>query len=246
MTTTCDAPGKILDWDSHFFGFTIGKVIADKLTVESAGQIDAWAQAANVKCLYFLASLADYETAHVAAHYGYTLVDVRVKKTYNVLTAPAGFPATPHEIRAVRSEDMPQLNDLVSSISWDTRFAFDPQFPRDKVQQLYVLFLERCISANSALVLVFEQDGEITGVSAGAFSAEKKAGSLELTAVSEKHTGKEYGASLTRAVMKKLAETGASHITMVTQTRNCASLALHEKCGFITASVDAWYHKWYC
>jgi RimJ/RimL family protein N-acetyltransferase len=170
---------------------------------------------------------------------------VRVKKIYNALTARKDSPFTPHEIRGVRSDDMPRLNELVSSIAWETRFAFDTHFPRDKVRQLYVLWLERCFAFNSDLVLVFEQAGEIKGMCAGSFSPEKKSGTIELTAVGEKHTGQDYGASLAGATTKKLVESGALRVSVATQTRNCAAQALYEKCGFITASTDAWYHKWY-
>ena len=32
---------------------------------------------------------------------------------------------------------------------------------------------------------------------------------------------------------------------VVTQGRNIAGQRLYQRCGFLTRSVELWYHKWY-
>jgi hypothetical protein len=38
---------------------------------------------------------------------------------------------------------------------------------------------------------------------------------------------------------------GAKETTVVTQGRNVAAQRLYQQCGFITKTVQFWFHKWY-
>jgi len=69
---------QVLDWDSQFFGYRIGRITTDHLTPELISAIFDWSQDHKIDCLYFLADCGDFPTINLAAKHAYHFVGVQL------------------------------------------------------------------------------------------------------------------------------------------------------------------------
>ncbi len=236
---------EFLPWDTDFFGVRIGRVTGHSLTAESAAQIIDWAKNQSVDCLYFLASIDDPQTTRLAQAHGFQLVDIRVTFERDIRKAevhpiPASSGA---QIRAVRSEDISAL-EAIARGSYDvTRFHFDARFPRDKADTLYEIWIRKSCGDYADQVLVAEIEDQTVGYITLHLLGNAQ-GQIGLIGIGEQARGKGVGKSLVYASMDWLRSRNVVREQVVTQGRNIAAQRLYQSCGFQTASVQLWYHKW--
>ncbi len=143
----------ILEWDSRFFGKTIAWVTGPRLDPALASQIDAWAQANRVDCLYFLAAVDDPQTARAAEDAGYHLTDIRVTLEHRLagpFTPPGQYP----QIRPAHPADIDALRAISRNNHRDSRFYYDGGFDREKCDELYAIWIEKSVRGSADQVLV--------------------------------------------------------------------------------------------
>jgi dTDP-4-amino-4,6-dideoxy-D-galactose acyltransferase len=228
-------PGHLLPWDTAFWGVRIGRVEKTTLTPERARAVDEWARANEIACVYFLASSADPPTAFAAAEAGWRLVDIRVELVHGLDESEknALLPAS--------EDDLPELRAIARVSHRDTRFYADPRFADDRCDDLYGLWLERSLEGWAEVVLVAGRvDGYVT-----CHVDDRGRGSIGLIAVDERARGRGVGQDLVRGAVGWFSERGLRDAAVVTQGRNVAAQRTFQRCGFRTAAVDLWFHKWY-
>jgi dTDP-4-amino-4,6-dideoxy-D-galactose acyltransferase len=228
-------PCELLEWDTEFWGVPIGRVVGGEVSPE----VDEWASANGVACMYFLAPSDAPEAVRAAEHSGFELVDVRVE---------LDRPSTGHEavaVRSARADDVERLRELAGSVHrGETRFYADPGFPDKRCDELYALWIERSVEGWADEVFVAELDADVAGyVSCHADEARGR-GSIGLIGVAEAARGKGVGASLVNAAVAWSRERGLPTVSVVTQGRNVQAQRLFQRCGFRTGAVDLWFHKW--
>ncbi len=236
---------EFLPWDTDFFGYRIGRVNGHNLTADSAGRILRWAEDQSIDCLYFLASIDDPETARLAQVHGFQLVDVRVtfeldlrKTEPHAVPAPSGV-----RIRGACADDVSEL-EAIARGSYDvSRFHFDTRFPKDKSDSLYETWIRRSCDDYADQVLVAEVEERPVGY-VTLHLLEQAKGQIGLIGVGERARGKGVAKSLVYASMDWLRSRNIVLEHVVTQGRNIAAQRLYQGCGFQTASVQLWYHKW--
>ena len=248
MSGAVHDPCELLKWDTDFFGFRIARVRGDSLSEALVKGIDSWYRKEKVRCLYFLSRADDPETTRLAEDNGFRMVDIRVTLRYK-----AGEESDERRvghtsaatIRPARPEDLPSMKRLSGDIFHDTRFYFDPNFPRPLCDSLYEAWLERSCRGYADAVLVAELEGSPVGFSTCHLDGETGTGRIGITAVDRNFQGRGIGSQLIQSTLDWYSERGVTEIFTVVQGRNVATLHFDQRCGFLVHAVQIWYHKWF-
>ena len=229
-------PCELLSWDTDFWRKRIARV--RDATLGRVDDVDAWARAHDIDCLFFLGSVDDPVSARAAEDAGFRLMDVRVE-----LERPAERGPIAPGVREARPDEVGQLRKIASSSHGITRFYADPKFPDDRCDEFYETWIESSLQGWAAGVLVAQgDDGPVGYVSCHLANA---VGSIGLIAVGSPARGGGLGVALSQSAVAWCAERGAERMTVATQARNVAALRTFGKTGFLVTSVAFWFHKWY-
>ncbi len=112
-------PCDLLEWDSNFFGFRIGRVRENILTESLIGRVDDWSVNNKIRCLYFLADSDSPETTHLAEAHDFHLADVRMTFEHRLKTL---IPSSQEILRPAEPSDMPELERMAHAGFAKTRF----------------------------------------------------------------------------------------------------------------------------
>ena len=238
-------PCKLLPWDSEWFGFPVARVLGNSLTVERAKHIDVWCRNNRVRCLYFLSRSDDSQTINTAQDLGYRLTDVRMTFDREVASV-ADFQIRPG-IRKARPDDFSSIKRLARMVFRDSRFYFDTNFPIDRVHAMFERWVERAMEEAShqhVLVSTDAQD-QVSGFLLFGIDPATKASDLALLAVAPTARGKGLARQLIEASFDEIVKAGVDRVTVVTQGRNVSAQRLYQRIGFLTQSVQFYYHKWF-
>ncbi len=253
ITTNQDGKTKIdlcelLDWDTTLFGFRIARVRGDVLTPESVQQIDDWCRQARVRCLYFLGRADGANTARLAEDNDFRLVDIRMTfrcQISNVNRDPKKHTKRAALVRHVRPEDICLLQNIARESYRDTRFYFDANFPKHLGDLLYETWLKLSCEGYADAVLVAELDSVPVGYISCHLDKELRTGKIGLVGVNNQARGLGLGQTLVFNALEWFLTQGVQEVFVVTQGRNCAAQRLYQRSGFLTQTVQLWYHKWY-
>ena len=230
-----------LDWDSNFFERRIARLHASRLEPAIMQQALQWCAQNRIDCLYFLADSDDPQTARLTEENHFQFVDVRV--TYERAVAHREIEGAGAKVRLAREEDLPLLADIARNAHHDSRFYFDEHFDRGKCARLYETWIANSMHGFADAVLVAE-----CGEQAAAYVTCQRKGQeaqIGLIGVSEAHRGKGLGSMLVKSFLSWSRERGAVQAKVVTQGRNAGAQRLYQKSGFLLASSQLWYHRWF-
>lgn len=230
-------------WDSEFFGVPIARSNVDRLNEATADEIDRWAAAHRVACLYFVARADDKQTPRVAESHGYRFVDVRL--TFERTLNKSSPQSDSSEVRTAVDADLEALERIAGSAHTDTRFYFDGNFPREACDQLYRTWIRNSLRGFADVVLVTGALGVSNGYITCHIDRSANEGSIGLIAVASSHRGKGIGKTLVNAAIDWLTARNLDTVSVVTQGRNIVAQRLYQQCGFVTRSIELCYHKWY-
>lgn len=245
MPASSMQPCELLEWDSSFFGFRIGRVIGNSLTREHIEQIDTWCQENSISCLYFLACADEPVTTRLAEVHGFRLVDIRTTLSLRAGQTPPRRPNHGFVIRSACCEDVPVLEGLARESHHDTRFFYDGNFPSRLCEALYAKWIARSCEGYADTVLVAEAASVPVGYVACHLDDEHRTGRIGLLGVDSRLQCKGIGELLVLSALEWFLARGVQEVRVVTQGRNCAAQRLYQRCGFSTQAVELWYHKWY-
>jgi dTDP-4-amino-4,6-dideoxy-D-galactose acyltransferase len=231
-----------LDWDSRFFERRIAQVNGHRLDEVKLSEILAWCKTNRIDCLYFLADSNDAQTSALAEQNGFRLTDVRL--TFERTLSESPSPVSPgNRVRLARPADLGALKAIARTGHRDTRFYFDLHFEREKCDLLYETWIENSFNGFAQAVLVAEINAEPVGyITCRLQGVESRVG---LVGVAGKYQGMGFGKQLVEAFLAWSAEHGARRATVVTQGRNIGAQRLYQRMGFLTATAQLWYHRWF-
>lgn len=235
---------RYLPWDSEFFDCRIARLESNRLTAPLAAAADIWCQEERIDCLYLLADADDAETVRQAERHGYNLVDIRVTLDTHLGEARQAAGVSGNAIRTALPSDIPALKAAAGKNHQDSRFYFDQHFPASRCDALYETWIERSCAEYADAVLVAERNGQV----AGYISCHRNpdgGGQIGLVGVAPQFQGQRLGPLLLEAALDWFFLQGIRQVTVVTQGRNARAQRLYQKYGFLTASVQLWYHKWF-
>ena len=232
---------EFLPWDSSFFKINIARVRSSRLTEDMLARLDASCPMQRIDCLYFLADLDDPHTVRLAEAAGFGLVDVRVTLTRRL---SAGGQHTHHpDIRAFEHADLPRLRQIAATSHTDSRFYTDGRFAEEKCRALFETWIERSCSGWAQAVFVPVVDGTASGYCT--CHIEGDTGRIGLVALAPAAQSHGNGPRLLEAALSFFSSSHVQVVRVVTQGRNCRAQRLYQRCGFLSQSVQLWYHKWF-
>lgn len=230
-----------LEWDSNFFEKRIARLNRSRLDDATAAESQAWCNQNRIDCLYFLADADHPETPRLAANHDFLLVDIRMTLERGVSEVAAN--AQPAEIRLAREDDLSILRAIAASGHRDTRFYFDRHFDRTKCDLLYETWIENSFRGFALAVLVAEVGGKATAYLT--CHLKEKHSQIGLVAVGNSHRGQGLGGKLVQGFLSWSRDHSAIRAAVVTQGRNLPAQRLYQRNGFVTASLQLWYHRWF-
>ncbi len=177
----------------------------------------------GIRCTYLLAPADDAGTAEAAESAGFLPVDTRI--TLERPAEPVSGPPAGLAVREGREGDAGRVAALAAAAHTDTRFHFDPHFPRQRAAELYATWVGRGFHEDSRHLLVAERDERLLGYVL--VSDEPRA--IDLIAVERSARGQGVGQALLAAAIGERPE---EPISVVTQARNVGALRLYQKLGF--------------
>ncbi|PYX44902.1 MAG: hypothetical protein DMG83_11890 [Acidobacteria bacterium] len=231
-----------LEWDSQFFQRRIARLNRHRLDHATMAECAHWCRHHRIDCLYFLADSNNLETPRLAEANDFHLTDIRM--TLGRVVVPEDFAANSFDgFRHAREDDLRALRTIARTSHHDTRFYFDGHFEQEKCDLLYATWIENSFRGFAQAVLVAEADGEPAAYLTCHLN--DQGSQIGLVGVGEGHRGKGLATKLVRAFLSWSREQGARRALVVTQGRNLPAQRLYQRNGFITSSMDLWYHRWF-
>lgn len=253
---------KRLTWDSDHFGFAIARVDSP-LTQPSA--VIPWCASNAIRCAYLTVGVGDQAGIAWAEKNSFGLFDVRMEFEISLIgsgPAPTLGTATPTRgtttpTRLFVHKDVPALVRESPALFTHSHFFVDERFPRNRVNRLYEMWMERSATAapNKTIVVsgpeaapngfvTCEIDWPTINPGNGPGS-NPPVGKIGLFGVSPRAQGKGIGASLLHDALTWFRSRQAQSVTVVTQGRAVAAQRCYQRAGFCTQSVSLTYHRWF-
>jgi dTDP-4-amino-4,6-dideoxy-D-galactose acyltransferase len=168
------------------------------------------------------------------------LVDIRItfEKLLDRIPAESG-----DNVRLVRPSDLDALVGIAGSSFRDSRFHNDSRFSKSRCDDMFAAWIENACNGYADIVLVAEDAGRPAGFVTCHYGQDQT-GSIGLVAVDAAHQGRKLGSQLVRAALRTFREHCMDVTTVATQGRNIRAQNLYQRCGFVSRSVELWYHRW--
>ena len=104
-------------------------------------------------------------------------------------------------------------------------------------------WIERSCTGYADAVLVAERDGRPAGYITCDLS--HSYGQIGLLGVGEAWQGQHIGPALINGALHWFGERGIEWVQVVTQGRNIRAQRAYQRCGFVSAQMQLWYHRWF-
>jgi dTDP-4-amino-4,6-dideoxy-D-galactose acyltransferase len=218
-----------MPWDTEFFGFKIAR--AHVSAAESLDAEIAAARAAGVACLYIVVTGAESRALEGAIGAGALLTALRVVQGRD----GDGTLAQGSGVRRATPGDAGRVVDLSRSLVRSSRFANDPRFPHERIEEMYRLWALNDLRDGDVFVGIDAGGGMVT------MSSRPDAAAIGLVYAEPRARGTGLGRALLTAAVAAAAD---RHLTVATDARNVPALRLYESLGFRSESFDAILHLW--
>lgn len=238
---------QVLEWDSQFFGFPVGRLLELDST-DSTQAIQDSVRKSGCRVVYVGTAV---EKPELSEHYILTQVklhsSLREADQWSVLeTQPEGetevaapsLVLQPYEGTADES-----LVQLALQAGWSSRFCVDTRFGRAAFELLYATWIHRsCAQELADVVLTASLGQDRVGLVTAAFNP--PTAQIGLIAVQSEARGLGIGRHLIAEVAKLAAASGCERLSVITQAENLPALRLYERMGFQQSQQMHWYHIW--
>jgi hypothetical protein len=245
------AAAEVLPWDSEFWGHTIGRVAGETLTGAELAEIDAWAGENGVECLYFLTGADDFDSVRAAEDGGFRLVEVRITFRRPIHTGLYGKQRPPAEsitIRDAEPGDLDELRRIGAASFGQSRFYVDPQFPDQRVDEYYGLWVEKSMQGwKGDRMIVAEVAGKPAGFITVSLESER-VGRLNLLALDPAIMASPMAGRVSYALgleAMKFTEIERCPMRATTQGANVRAQRFIQRWGFHIERVELYFHKWF-
>lgn len=235
----------LLEWDSHFFGFPVGRLSEDiKSQTQLLNALEE-AKSRGFRLLYFeipANNIWEPNLQNLGGTKG-LYVDTKILFTGKLEERDEILPPS------VKTEpycgtDASQLEILALGAGEHSRFRVDPNISAKKFEELYTTWIRRSITGDIAdLVLVSSAaDNGITGLVT--FKVQSDRGKIGLISITPMLRGQGIGKTLLRAAEHQMLIRGARYIEVITQAENVAAAKLYRSLGYVVTEQKKRYHFW--
>ena len=236
-------PIERLEWDSAFFGIPIGRISLSEACANQVADAVNWADGVGLECLYWLIDGHDLNSPKAAETCGFHLVDIRVTFEIPLPSRVQSNRTGARAVRPLQPADLPDLLALARESHRQSRFFYDGHFSEAKCAAMYEDWIKQAMNGPPNTILVAEHEDQRAGYCV-CHQTPEGFGEIGLLAVAPDYHRRHIGTALVSAALDHFAAEGMSSSTVVTQGRNIAAQRLYQSCGFVTKSMDLWYHRW--
>ena len=233
---------EILEWDSTFFGYQVGKIIASSITVEELAALTLEAKKKSIRLIYLFADPADTISVDTANSSNTKLVDQKI--TFHIKIDNAAVTAIDDHIEEFEpGYPSKQLINLSIQSGLYSRYKVDPGFKNNEFEKLYLAWIEN--SANKKIadhIFVYKNEGKELGFVT--LKARNNTGQIGLIAVDESSRGRSIGKKLIAAVISLLRQKKITDLDVATQIDNEDACNFYKKAGFKGVKTENIYHIW--
>jgi len=243
----CATTVRRLDWDTAFFGSTMGVLelgpapdAPDSLSRANLLEFDIRAALTQAQAQGYRHLIARVPSTNLPAVWaveqaGFRLVDIGLDSTFKFATTPLpARPAVP--IRAARPDDLPVLRELAADAFQLSRFSADPFFSEEQVKDFHREWTKNLCGGLAQAVLLCELGGSVAGFVTCAMSGNQ--GRIPLIATDGGYRRRGVGRGLVSAALRWFADAGARVANVKTQSVNYPALALYHRAGFAISTSE--------
>jgi dTDP-4-amino-4,6-dideoxy-D-galactose acyltransferase len=231
---------KLLEWDSSFLGFAVGKIeLFDKPNDSTFSQI---LEIGYSYKLCYLFSSQELKYKIIDYNKSLFLADIKLIFGIDLKNFPIEFDTIDNNYR-VLTEIVPDLNNLALLAGKFSRYKTDPKFNENVFERLYEEWLRKSITGHLAdQVVGYYIDDEI----AGFITLLKKDNkvSIGLVAVSERFQRLGIGKKLIKFAIDYGIKNKAEQLIVETQAANNPACILYNSIGFKEIDKIYIYHLW--
>ena len=234
-----------LPWDSSHFGFRIARAIPRQLDLNTCNELEASCVELKIECLYFLVDAAEQNTIAIIQSRRFDFVDIRLTLATRIADIPKVVPSGDVLFRLGNESDLEPLLPVARTSYLHSRFYVDPRFGSDKASLMYQVWLKNSLTTDFAsAVVIAEMGGEPVGYACHLQNSDGEA-NIGLVGLAESARGVGCASGMLRFLGDWLCQQGFDRVNVVTQGRNIAAQRLYQRSGFVTRSVEMWFHKWF-
>lgn len=233
---------EILEWDSSFFGYKIGKINAAEIEAEQLAEIINQAKNKGTRLIYLFADPDDHVSHNAAQLNGAKLVDQKI--TFHIKIDASVISATDIHIEQFELQyPTSQLINLSVQSGLYSRYKIDTEFKNNEFEKLYLAWIENSVNKKIAdYTFVYKEAGVELGFVT--LKLRESYGEIGLIAVDESSRGKAIGRKLTSAVINLLYDKNISDLHVATQIENKDACNFYRKVGFTGIKTENIYHIW--
>jgi dTDP-4-amino-4,6-dideoxy-D-galactose acyltransferase len=223
-----------LDWDSSFFGYSVGRVdIGD----EKKFDFEAFqSESKNFKLIYVYSK-------NTLFYPNFKLVDKKVLLSqicHDFLNENIVFT----ESFDLKVHNIVELKKLALESGLYSRFKIDENFKSGEFESLYMRWIENAVNDELTFdIIVALKNNSIVGFATlnrkNDFLAD-----IGLVAVSESVRGSGIGKQIIQECIIRSKKAGYGEIQVVTQLDNLAAMNLYKKTNFKIKEINNIYHLW--
>jgi len=233
---------EILEWDSRFFGYPVGKINASAIKTEKLAEIIREAKNKDTRLIYLFADPADHVSQNAAQLNAAKLVDQKI--TFHINIDASVISETDIQIEQFELEyPTSQLINLSLQSGLYSRYKIDAEFKNNEFEKLYLAWIENSVNKKIAdHTFVYREAGVELGFVT--VKLRESYGEIGLIAVDESSRGKAIGRKLTSAVINLLYAENISDLHVATQIENKEACSFYKKVGFTGIKTENIYHIW--
>ncbi len=235
-----------LDWDTDYFGFSVAKIVQDKVTEDELIDIFNYCRNNRIRLLEYACDSHDRSSVLLSEEYKFHFADIRL--TFErFIREDEKWPAIPDGYQCViaKSQHVSELMRMANGIYKSSRYCFDINFPQEKVKQFYSDWARKAVTGEfDNLAYLLCKGKQPVGFCTVRFE-EEGVGRIALVGMDSNVSGQGLGKVLLGQTLKLMANKGVRKVEVITQGRNYVAQRLYQRAGFVTKNVQLWYHRWF-
>ncbi|HDZ17492.1 hypothetical protein LCGC14_0712420 [marine sediment metagenome] len=228
---------KILPWDSSFFGYSIARLDYFYLNKDLFKFCIKKAKEENIECIYFTSNsnLQELNESN-------RLIDIEIRNNYSRDLREVDLNKN-LSIELATSKDISKIKDIASEAFRNmTRFYFDPHFKNEKVDELYIKWVDKLYYDSDSEIIIIKVNKNIAAFNG--ITIKEESARITLIAVNELFRRKGYGERIIDHAIQFLIKKNIRKIKVSTQKKNLAANNLYSKLEFKLTNKKYLYHWW--
>ncbi len=235
---------EILEWDSRFWTYKIGFVSTRHLTKNIIFRTNRFIKNNDIKLVQYLCNCHHSSSVRLAEINNYQFKDIRLTFEKVITQKEILSNNLPTNLREANKKEIVHLQKIANSIYQDSRYYYDKNFDRSRVQDFYNEWIYKAVykTFDDACYVYCNKDIPIAFCTIK-YNVSNQA-TIGLFGVDKEFSGKGIGKKLLKSLFKILYKKSIKKIIVITQGRNYIAQRLYQSCGFQTSKTELWYHRW--